>query len=80
MPQYHDISKLLNKTQPRQGYGELCIKEVELSLIDFGKSFILKKFVNSIITENDQIQKLYFRVSFYDQALDRITGPVCFSE
>ena len=66
---------------PRQGYGEIKIGLVSITEFDFSKSMILKKFVNPLITDAaDASHKLHFRLSFYDYALDKISGPINFSE
>lgn len=57
-PRFQDLNKLLNKSVPRQGYGELCIKLVELSQIDFSKSFTLRKLVVPAVTDANEIQLL----------------------
>ena len=65
---------------PRQGYGEITIQLVSITNLDFEKSFVLKKFMSPFITDSPEAQRLYFRVSFYDKALDKITAPVVYSE
>lgn len=66
---------------PRQGYGELKINLISLTDIDFNKSLVLKRFVNPFITESAEAShRLYFRVSFYDFALCKISSPINFSE
>ena len=54
---------------------------VSISSFDLTKSFILQKFNIPTITEavNDS-HKIFFRVSFYDYSLDRVTAPVNYSE
>ena len=66
---------------PRQGYGELKIGMVSITEFDFNKSLVLKKFVNPLITDSAEAShKLIFRLSFYDFALCKISGPINYSE
>jgi len=53
---------------------------VSIHGFDFAQSLVLKKLVTFNSSESDQAQKLYFRVAFYDQALDRTTAPVVYSQ
>ena len=53
---------------------------VNIHKLDFNKSFTLKKFFNPNYTSSEEMQKLRFRVSFYDFALDKISAPIIFSE
>ena len=66
---------------PRQGYGEIKINLVSITEFDFNKSLVLKKLVNPLITEaSDVVHKLHLRTSYYDFAIDKISGPIQFSE
>lgn len=64
---------------PRQGYGEIKIKFVAISQLNFTNSFVLKKLIDSSSDVFETVNSLRFRVSFYDQALDRISAPIVFS-
>ena len=48
---------------------------------EFSKSLVLKKFVNPLVTDSAEAShKIHFRMSFYDYAFDKISGPINFSE
>ena len=54
---------------------------VSITEFDFNKSLVLKKFVNPLITDSAEAShKLIFRLSFYDFALCKISGPIIYSE
>ena len=54
---------------------------VSLDELSFSKSFVLKKVAAAVATAPpDKVQKMFFRVSFYSMALDRIAAPVTYSE
>ena len=54
---------------------------INLTDICFSKSFVLKKVLASMTApQPDKVYKIFFRVSFYSVALDRVSAPVTYSE
>jgi len=79
-PTFQELARLLDREHPRQGYGEVRPQMVNLSGLNFSQHLFLKKFAVPAITESPEVQKLHFRVAFYDLGLDKMTAPVVFSE
>ena len=71
---------MFDTNNARQGYGAITFDMVNLISFDFTKSFVLSKLLDPKVTESPEAQKVYFRVSFYDFALDRLTAPVTYSD
>lgn len=54
---------------------------MSLTEFDFSKSLVLKKFVSPLIIDSAEVShSVHFRMSFYDYAVDKISGPINFSE